>query len=67
MNTTGHCRMPVASRTVEDRERHVGVEIEMSGLSYQNLVACAARILDGNTELASRYVCLLYTSPSPRD
>ncbi|KXS51692.1 MAG: hypothetical protein AWU57_3928 [Marinobacter sp. T13-3] len=65
MNTTDRCRMPVAGRTAEDRERHVGVEIEMSGLSYQNLVACAARILGGDTELASRYVTRIDTENGP--
>lgn len=61
MNSNQRCRMPDQLRNHEGDERRVGVEIELSGLSYDELVDHAARLLDGTPELASRYVTKLET------
>ncbi|MGO1501035.1 MAG: amidoligase family protein [Marinobacter sp.] len=55
------CRMPDILNTIDGTERRVGVEIELSGLGYQQLVDLVAELLDGEATLQSRYVSKLET------
>ncbi|MBU2955231.1 amidoligase family protein [Marinobacter sp. F3R08] len=55
------CRMPDVLKTSEGKERRVGVEIELSGLAYDELVSLVARLLEGTPALQSRYVTTLQT------
>jgi len=61
MTRTKACRMPDVLKTADGKERRVGVEIEMSGLGYDQLVTLAARLLGGVPVLRSRYVTSLKT------
>ncbi len=61
MTGTTACRMPDVLKTTEGKERRVGVEIEMSGLGYDELVALVAKLLGGTPVLQSRYVTTLKT------
>ncbi|WP_417566151.1 amidoligase family protein [Marinobacter sp.] len=61
MTRTKACRMPDALKTAEGKERRVGIEIEMSGLGYDELVALCAKLLGGTPVLQSRYVTTLKT------
>lgn len=61
MTQSSGCRMPDILKTDEGKERRVGVEIELSGLGYDALVALAAKLLNGNPVLESRYVTKLQT------
>lgn len=61
MNSNDRCKMPEQLRNHQGEERKVGVEIELSGLSYDELVDHASRLLEGTPELASRYVTKLET------
>ncbi|WP_100639420.1 amidoligase family protein [Marinobacter salexigens] len=54
-------RMPTITKTVDGNERRVGVEIELSGLGYQQLVNLAAELLGGEAAPQSRYVSKLET------
>lgn len=56
MTQSSACRMPDVLKTREGKERRVGVEIELSGLGYDELVALCARLLKGIPALRSRYV-----------
>lgn len=62
MNQAISCKMPDIHNTTEGVERRVGVEIELSGLGYEQLVGLAAELLEGNPEVQSRYVSKLETS-----
>ncbi len=53
--------MPGRMRTSEDKERRVGVEIELSGLSYQKMVSLTAELLGGEARETSRYVSTVTT------
>lgn len=55
------CRMPSVMHTASGAERRVGVEIELSGLSYEALVREVANLLAGEPELRSRYVTAVNT------
>jgi len=55
------CRMPDILRTASGDERRVGVEIELSGLSYDALVELTGELLSGTAREASRYVAELET------
>lgn len=55
------CRMPSIRNTSEGTERRVGVEVEISGVTYDNLVALAAQLLKGKSRLDSRYVTRIET------
>lgn len=59
MNSTERCAMPERLRNHQGEERRVGVEIELSGLGYDELVEHVARLLKGSPELESRYVSRL--------
>lgn len=61
MNAANRCKMPERLKNHEGGERRVGVEIELSGLGYEQLVQHAARLLGGSPELTSRYVTALDT------
>ncbi len=50
------CRIPDVRLNERGEERRVGVEIELSGLGYDELVHHVARLLEGEAQLASRYV-----------
>ncbi|HLV77284.1 MAG TPA: amidoligase family protein [Marinobacter sp.] len=62
MNARNRCKLPERTVNHEGRERQVGVEIELSGLGYDELVRHAARLLDGTPRAASRYVTRLETA-----
>lgn len=61
MNQATSCKMPDIINTTDGRERRVGVEIELSGLGYQQLVDLTAKLLGGEATLESRYVNRLET------
>lgn len=50
------CQMPDVLTTGEGEKRRVGVEVEISGLGYEKLVALTADLLGGKASTASRYV-----------
>lgn len=56
MSTSGTCAMPERLHTSENKERRVGVEIEISGISYEKLVSLVADLLTGQSRTVSRYV-----------
>lgn len=56
------CRMPAAANTASGAERRVGVEIELSGLSYKTLVREVASLLKGDPQPRSRYVTAVDTA-----
>lgn len=55
------CRMPSILNNQDGEERRVGVEIEISGLSYDSLVRLCGKLLKGEPHLTSRYVTRLDT------
>ena len=55
------CRMPELLATAEGTPRRVGVEIEISGLGYERLVALTADLLEGEASEVSRYVSRIDT------
>lgn len=61
MSKATPCRMPDILNTTDGQERRVGVEIELSGLGYEQLVDLTARLLGGTPALESRYVSKLET------
>lgn len=61
MGANGACRMPDVLRTADNQERRVGVEIELSGLGYGELVSLMERLLGGSSKLTSRYVTEIAT------
>src|SRR5690554_6048960 len=61
MNEANRCKLPERLNNHEGKERRVGVEIELSGLGYEELVQHAARLLGGSPVLISRYVTALDT------
>lgn len=61
MNQVSPCKMPDILKTTEGKERRVGVEIELSGLGYEQLVGIVSELLDGDPVAESRYVSKLET------
>lgn len=61
MNSNDRCKMPDQLKNHQGEERKVGVEIELSGLSYDELIDHASRLLDSTPRLTSRYVTRLET------
>ena len=61
MSHSSECNMPDNLHTVEGKERRVGIEIELSGLGYDDLVQLVAGFLEAEPELTSRYVSRLAT------
>ncbi|MDC0662185.1 amidoligase family protein [Marinobacter sp. SS21] len=56
MDSPRTCRLPDICFTKDQSERRVGIEIEISGLSYRRLVDLAAGLLDGTAVEESRYI-----------
>lgn len=61
MTHANACDMPDIMRTVDGKDRRVGIEIELSGIGYDALVEKAASLLGGSPKLVSRYVTNLET------
>lgn len=61
MSQPNTLNMPDIVRTADGKERRVGVEIELSGLGYQQLVDLAGELLGGESTPESRYVSKLQT------
>ncbi|SFR50325.1 Putative amidoligase enzyme [Marinobacter daqiaonensis] len=55
------CHMPDVMTNRDGETRRIGVEIEVSGLSFDKLVALAARLLEGEASSRSRYVSAIDT------
>lgn len=55
-NTESRCHLPDILTTESGDERRVGIEIELSGLGYTDLVSLVARLLNGSSRPVSRYV-----------
>ncbi|MFN2359488.1 MAG: amidoligase family protein [Marinobacter sp.] len=55
------CSMPGILRTDDGKERKVGVEIELSGLGYGDLVSLSSRLLGGEAKSVARYVSEIAT------
>lgn len=53
---TDRCRMPDILNTKDGSERRVGVEIELSGLGYEELVSLCSKLLGGESRIKARYV-----------
>ncbi|MCH8496932.1 MAG: amidoligase family protein [Marinobacter sp.] len=56
MPESERCLLPAQRTTEEGAERRVGVEVELSGLSFEALVERCAQLLEGKAEEVSRYV-----------
>ncbi|MDX1757595.1 MAG: amidoligase family protein [Marinobacter sp.] len=61
MNSPRICHLPDICFTREQTERRVGIEIEISGLGYQQLVQLVAQLLGGTAVQTSRYVSRVET------
>ncbi|UDL06655.1 amidoligase family protein [Marinobacter sp. CA1] len=55
------CQLPEVCHTAGQQPRRVGIEIEVSGLSYQALVDLVTEMLNGEAEITSRYVTRIRT------
>ena len=53
---SNRCRLPDILKTDDGKERRVGVEIELSGLGYEDLVSLSAKLLGGTGKSVARYV-----------
>ena len=58
---SNRCRMPDILNTREGSERKIGVEIELSGLGYDELVRLSSKLLGGESKPVSRYVSEVQT------
>lgn len=58
---SNRCSMPDIMKTDDGKDRKVGVEIELSGLGYQDLVALSAKLLGGKAKSVARYVSEIET------
>ncbi|MDO3720250.1 amidoligase family protein [Marinobacter sp. chi1] len=61
MDNRTPCQMPDIMRTSDKKERRVGVELELSGLSYDQLVFNVSDFLGAKPRLESRYVTKIDT------
>ncbi|HEV8078360.1 MAG TPA: amidoligase family protein, partial [Marinobacter sp.] len=61
MTQKNFCKIPAVTHTTSGAERRVGVEIELSGLSYEALVREVANLLNGAPQARSRYVTAVDT------
>ena len=59
------CRMPDTLDTKDGAQRKVGVEIELSGLGYNELLILCSRLLGGDSHRTSRYVSEIRTDLGP--
>ncbi|WP_372971760.1 amidoligase family protein [Marinobacter sp.] len=55
------CSMPGIMKTDDGKERKVGVEIELSGLGYEDLVSLSSQLLGGGAKSVARYVSEIST------
>lgn len=55
------CKLPDIVNTDDGKERRVGVEIELSGLGYEDLVSLCSKLLGGDAKPAARYVSEIST------
>lgn len=62
---SSRCRTPDILNAKDGSERRVGVEIELSGLSYGELVALSSRLLGGASRQVARYVSEIETDLGP--
>ncbi|WP_339801664.1 amidoligase family protein [uncultured Marinobacter sp.] len=62
MTQQSRCHLPDRLTNKDGDERKVGVEIEISGLGYEELVALTARLLEGEAREKSRYVSIVDTA-----
>ena len=51
---SNRCRLPDILKTDDGKERRVGVEIELSGLGYEDLVSLSAKLLGGTGKSVAR-------------
>ena len=58
---SNRCSMPDILNTKEGSERKVGVEIELSGLGYEELVSLSSTLLNGESKPVARYVSEVQT------
>lgn len=58
---SNQCSMPDITRTDDGNERKVGVEIELSGLGYEDLVSLSSKLLRGEAKPVARYVSEIAT------
>ncbi|GGE58267.1 hypothetical protein GCM10011533_08510 [Streptosporangium jomthongense] len=65
MSQVSPCKLPDIRNTSDGNERRVGVEIELSGLGYAQLVGLVAELLDGEAVQESRYVSKVETPQGP--
>lgn len=65
MTSSSDCKMPDNLQTEAGDERRVGIEIELSGLGYDELVQLVAKRLNATPNLDSRYVTTLETDLGP--
>ncbi|MCK0163816.1 amidoligase family protein [Marinobacter sp. S6332] len=61
MNQAIALKMPDIMNTADGNERRVGVEIELSGLGYLQLVELVGKLLGGEAKPESRYISKLET------
>jgi hypothetical protein len=61
MDSSGTCAMPERLYKSDNKERRVGVEVEISGISYEKLVSLVADLLAGEARTVSRYVSKVST------
>ncbi len=59
------CAMPDVCTNHDGNERKVGVEVELSGLGYDELVRYVADLLGGQAEKVARYVTRIETDLGP--
>lgn len=59
------CAMPDMLNTRDGSQRKVGIEIELSGLGYDELVKLASLLLGGESRLVTRYVSEVQTDLGP--
>ncbi len=58
---SNRCSMPDIMKTDDGRDRKVGVEIELSGLGYEDLVILSSKLLGGEAKSVARYVSEIET------
>lgn len=58
---SNRCSMPDVMKTDDGKERKVGVEIELSGLGYEDLVLLSSKLLGGEAKPVARYVSEIET------
>ncbi|MDR9426381.1 MAG: amidoligase family protein, partial [Marinobacter sp.] len=62
MTQASSCKMPDVLKTQQGQDRRVGVEIELSGMSYDALVSRVSGFFGAKPRLVSRYVTEIDTA-----